>query len=70
MLGEYICAKTDSPLYVKLSRFRSLGIFGLWNLESGKFFPAESGMLGLGIRYSAKGMRNPTNDWRRESKFH
>ena len=41
--------------------------------ESGNFRLVESGIreiFSCGIRYLAKGIRNPTNDWRRESKFH
>ena len=30
----------------------------------------ESGILGSGIRNTAQGIRNPTNDWNPESKFH
>ena len=30
----------------------------------------ESGILALGIRNTAVGIRNPTNDWNPESKFH
>ena len=30
----------------------------------------ESGILGFGIRNTAPGIRNPTNDWNLESKFH
>ena len=37
---------------------------------SGKFLPAESGILGLGIRNIAVGIRNPTDHWNPESKFH
>ena len=33
------------------------------NLEFGKVLLVESGILGFGIRNSAQGIRNPTNDW-------
>ena len=38
--------------------------------ESGKFLPVKSGILGFGIRNTAVGVRNATNDWNQESKFH
>ena len=39
--------------------------------ESGKIFLVESGILGFGIRNTAQGIRNPTNDWNLEFKlFH
>ena len=44
------------------------GKFCLWNLESGKFYLVESGILGFGIRITAQGIWNPTNDWNPESK--
>ena len=37
---------------------------------SGKFLRVESGILGLRIRSTAQGIRNPTNNWNPESKFH
>ena len=30
----------------------------------------ESGILGFGIRNTAQGIRNPTNDWNPESNFY
>ena len=30
-------------------------------LETGKFLPVESGILGCGIRYSTQGIRNPAS---------
>ena len=33
-------------------------------------FAVESGILGFGIRCTAQGIRNSTNDWNPESKFH
>ena len=38
--------------------------------ESGKFWPVESGILGLGIQNIAQGIRNPTKLWNPVSKFH
>ena len=44
------------------------GKFCLWNPKSGKFYLVESGILGFGIRITAQGIWNPTNDWNPESK--
>ena len=38
--------------------------------ESGKILFVESGIPGFGIRNTARGIRNPTNDCNPESKFH
>ena len=38
--------------------------------ESGKFLLVKSGILGFGIRNTAQGIQNPSNDWNPESKFH
>ena len=38
-------------------------------LESGKIF-VESAVLGFGIRNSAQGIWNLTDDWNTESQFH
>ena len=43
---------------------------GIRILEPGKFPLVESGILGFGIRNTAQGIRNPTNDWNPDSKFH
>ena len=43
---------------------------GIWILESRKFLRVEFEVLGCGIRNKAEGIRNPTNDWNPESKFH
>ena len=43
---------------------------GLRILKSGKILLMESGILGFGIRNTAQGFRNPTNDWNPEPKFH
>ena len=37
--------------------------------ESGKFLLVKSGILGIWIRNTAHGIRNPSNDWNPESKF-
>ena len=41
-----------------------------WKVECVKFLLVESGILGFGIRNTAQVIRNPTNDWSLESKFH
>ena len=38
--------------------------------ESRKFLPMKSGILVFGIGNAPQGIRNPTNDWNPESKFH
>ena len=38
--------------------------------ESVKFLLIESDILGFGMRNTAQGIRNPTNDWNPESKFY
>ena len=65
-------SKLSAPLvhHVRESGFQNPGIFCLWNPESGNFLLVESGILGLGIRNTAQGIRNPTNDCNPESKFH
>ena len=52
----------------------------IWIPESGKILLMESGILeillveseilGLGIRNTTQGIRNPTKDWNPESKFY
>ena len=37
---------------------------------SGEILFVESGVVGFGIRNSARGIRNPTNKWNPESTFH
>ena len=55
--------------HVKESGFRNPGNFCIWNPESWKFLLVESGILGLGIRNTGLGIRNPTNNSNPESKF-
>ena len=55
---------------VRESRFRNPGNLRLWNLESGNILLMESGIPGFGIRNTAQGIWNPTNDWNSESKFY
>ena len=54
---------TFTFLTVRGSGFRNLGKICLWNHESRKILLVKSGILGFGIR-------NPTNDWNQESRFH
>ena len=56
--------------HVKESGFQNPGNFCIWNPESWKFLLVESGILGLGIRNTGVGIRNPTNNSNPESKFH
>ena len=39
------------------------------NLEFENILLVELKILGFGIRTTAQGIRNPTNDWNPESKF-
>ena len=43
---------------------------GIWILEGGKFLLVECGVLIFKIPNTAQGIRNPTNYWNPESKFH
>ena len=43
---------------------------GIQISESGKNLHVESGILSFGIRNTAQRIRNPTNVWNPESKFH
>ena len=52
------------------SGFKTPAIFCKWNPDSRKILPVESGILGLGIRNTAQGIRNLSNDWDPEYKFH
>ena len=50
-----------SPHEVK-SGFRNARNFYVWNSESEICLLVGSGILGFGIRNTAQGVRNPTND--------
>ena len=67
-----VCFKNPnvSSPHVRESGFRNPGNFYIQNPESWKFLLVESGILGLGIRNTAVRIRNPTNNWNPESKFH
>ena len=56
--------------HLRESEFRNPGNFCSWNPESGKILLLESGILGLGPRNTAQGIRNPTKDWNLESKLY
>ena len=68
------------PVYIHLgpckgiripeSGFRNPANFCIWNPESWKFLLVESGIRDPGIRNTAVGIRNPTNNPNPESKFH
>ena len=47
-----------------------MGNLGFENPESGKILLVESGILGFGTQNTAQGIRNPTEEWNPESKFH
>ena len=67
--GRSLWVEDNSP-HVKESGFRNPENFFIWNPESWKFLLVESGILGLGIRNTGVGIRNPTNNSNPESKFH
>ena len=46
--------------HVTESRFRNPQTFCLWNMESGKIFVVESGIIGFGIQNTAPLIWNPT----------
>ena len=48
----------NSP-HVREWGFRNPGNFLMWNPESEKILPGESGLLGFGTRNTAQGIRNP-----------
>ena len=50
MNSQYFQKSIDTSPHVKESGFRNPGNFCIWNPESWKFLPVESGILGLGIR--------------------
>ena len=61
-------------LFFLLSSVYGNVFFALWKRtlipESRKFLPVKSGILGFGIGNTHQGIRNPTDDWNPESKFH
>ena len=54
--------------YVGESGFQNQGIFCLYESGLREKFVLESGILGFGIRNTAQGIRNPTDDWNPKSK--
>ena len=59
---------------IRESGFRNVRNFCLWKLDfwalESRIQLKESRILCFGIRNTAQGIRNPTNDWNPESKFH
>ena len=55
----------DSP-YLRKYGFRNPKNFWSWNPQAGKIWIMESGILGFGIRNTARGIQNPANDWNAE----
>ena len=45
-------------------------IYAFWNPESGKILLEKSGILGSGIWSKVQRIRNPSNEWNPEPKFH
>ena len=69
---KYILVTRLKWPHVREFGFRNPGNVCLWNPESGKFCSwniKKSGILGFGMRNTAQGIRNPTNDWNPESKL-
>ena len=55
---------------VRDSGFRDPTSLCLYNPEFRKVLLVESGILGFGIQKTAQGIRNLSNHWNPESKFH
>ena len=70
----FVCLFFGSPLhFVALNTIYygdSAPCKGIRIPESRKFLLVESGILGFGIQNTAQGIRNPTNVWNPECKFH
>ena len=58
----------DSPHFRKYG-FRNPKNFWSWNPQSRKIWIMESGILGFGIRNTARGIQNPANDWNAEYRI-
>ena len=61
---------TIGSLHVRKSGLRNPSSLFLWNPASGKNFLLEFGILGFGIRNTAQGIQNPTNNKHLESIIH
>ena len=69
-LSTYPRFETEARKNLEMAYFAYFALCkGIQISESRKFFP-ESRILGFGIRKTAHGFRNQTNDWNPESKFH
>ena len=74
-LGASLCIVDKTFRNIKSPHVREYGLrnprnFGWWNPEARKKEFVKSGILGFGIRNTAQGIRNPSNDCNPESKFH
>ena len=58
----------DSP-HLRKYGFRNPKNFWSWNPQSGKIWIMESGILGFGIRNTARGIQNHANDWNAEYRI-
>ena len=63
----HVC-EMDSP-HLKKYGFQNPKNFWSWNPQSGKIWIMESGILGFGIRNTARGIQNPANDWNAEYRI-
>ena len=61
---------TIGSLHVRKSGLRNPSSLFLWNPDSGKNFLLEFGILGFGVRNTAQGIQNPTNNKHLESIIH
>ena len=69
ILGHFDCLLT-SPHSVRDPDSEMREIFVLGNSESRKILLEKSGILGSGIWSKVQRIRNPSNEWNPESKFH
>ena len=66
-LSFHVC-EMDSP-HLRKYGFRNPKNFWSWNPQSEKIWIKESGILGFGIRNTARGIQNPANDWNAEYRI-
>ena len=67
---KHQCNVGSAPCKAKGIRIPDSEKFCVWNAESRKILLVESRTMGFGIRNTAQGIHNLTNDWNLESKFH
>ena len=65
----HIKIKRDKTKFALFKGLRNSAKFWFWNPESEKNLLVESWILDFGIRNTAQGIRNPTNDLNPKSKF-